>query len=56
VTRLILIAIDVGASVVFMALCAKAGFAHFYKDVKWHLRKTDAALPLQRQRDLTKVI
>ena len=33
-TRLILKAIDLGASAVFMALCTKAFFVHFYKDVK----------------------
>jgi len=33
-TRLILKAIDVGASVVFMALCARAFCAHFYNDLR----------------------
>ena len=33
-TRLILKAIDVGASIVFMALCAKAFSAHFYNDLQ----------------------
>ena len=32
-TRLILKAIDLGASAVFMALCTKAFCAHFYRDV-----------------------
>ena len=33
-TRLILKAIDRGASAVFMTLCTKALFVHFYKDVE----------------------
>jgi hypothetical protein len=31
---LILKAIDLGASAVFMALCTKALFVHFYKDIQ----------------------
>jgi hypothetical protein len=33
-SRLILRAIDVGASFVFMALCAKAFCTHFYNDLR----------------------
>jgi hypothetical protein len=33
-TRLILRAIDVGASIVLMALCARAFCAHFYNDLR----------------------
>jgi hypothetical protein len=33
-TRVILKAIDVGASAVFMALCTKAFCVHFFKDVE----------------------
>ena len=40
-TRLILKAIDVGASAVFMALCTKAFFVHFYKDVERQLHSPD---------------
>jgi hypothetical protein len=36
-TRLLFRAIDFGASVVFMALCAKAFCVHFYKDVERQL-------------------
>jgi hypothetical protein len=31
---LILKAIDIGASVIFVALCARAFCVHFYKDIK----------------------
>jgi hypothetical protein len=41
-TRLILKTIDFGASAVFMALCTKAFFVHFYKDVDRQLQKPDA--------------
>jgi hypothetical protein len=44
-TRLILKAIDLGASAVFMALCAKAFCAHFYKDVR--VQKTRPSFPSQ---------
>ena len=37
-TRLILRAIDLGASAVFMALCTKAFCVHFYKDIERELR------------------
>jgi hypothetical protein len=42
-TRFILKAIDVGASAVFMALCTKAFFVHFYKDVERQLHSPDDA-------------
>ena len=42
-TRLILKAIDVGASAVFMALCTKAFFVHFYTDVERQLHSPDDA-------------
>lgn len=59
-TRLILKAIDLGASAVFMALCTKAFFVHFYKDVK-RLTVEPLALPpqkstLKRQGDVTNII
>lgn len=38
-TRYVFRTIDFGASVVFMALCAKAFCAHFYKDVRWRLER-----------------
>ena len=38
-TRLILKAIDVGGSAVFVALCTKAFFVQFYKDIVRHLRR-----------------
>ena len=44
-TRFILKAIDVGASAVFMALCTKAFFVHFYKDVERQLHSPDDATP-----------
>jgi hypothetical protein len=37
---LILKAIDLGVSTVFMALCTKAFFVHFYKDVKRRFEET----------------
>ena len=42
-TRFILKAIDVGASAVFMALCTKAFFVDFYKDVERQLHSPDDA-------------
>jgi hypothetical protein len=59
-TRLILKAIDLGVSTVFMALCTKAFFVHFYKDVK-RLTIEPVALPPQkstfkRQGDVTNII
>jgi hypothetical protein len=59
-TRLILKAIDLGASAVFMALFTKAFFFHFYKDVK-RLTVEPLALPpqkstLKRQGDVTNII
>jgi hypothetical protein len=45
-TRLILRTIDVGASIVFMALCAKAFCVHFYND----LRRASPAQPYQQPR------
>jgi hypothetical protein len=36
-TRLLFSAIDFGASLVFMTLCAKAFCVHFYKDIKQRL-------------------
>jgi hypothetical protein len=59
-TRLILKAIDLGASAVFMALCTKAFFVHFYKDVK-RLTVEPLAWPpqkstLKRQGDVTNII
>ena len=33
-TRHVLRAVDLGASVVFMAFCAKAFVTHFYKDLQ----------------------
>ena len=41
-TRSILKAIDIGASAVFMAVCTKALFVHFYKDVERQLQRPDA--------------
>ncbi len=43
-TRLILKAIDVSASFVFMALCAKAFCAHFYNDLRRARQECDAAM------------
>jgi hypothetical protein len=40
-TRLILKAIDLGASAVFMALCTKAFCAHFYNDIRQQTRRRD---------------
>jgi hypothetical protein len=48
-TRLILKAIDVGASAVFMALCIKAFCVHFYKDVERRLQTPDARSQINRQ-------
>jgi hypothetical protein len=41
-TRLILKAIDIGASAVFMALCTKAFLVHFYKDIEQRARRYEA--------------
>ena len=49
-TRFILKAIDVGASAVFMALCTKAFFVHFYKDVERQLHSPDDAPQAQLTR------
>ena len=49
-TRLILKAIDLGASAVFMALCTKAFFVHFYKDVKRLTIEPDALPPQKAPR------
>ena len=38
-TRLLLRAIDFGASAVFMALCVRAFCVHFYKDTQGELRR-----------------
>jgi hypothetical protein len=38
-TRYVLRAIDFGASVVFMAFCAKALFTHFHKDLGMQLQE-----------------
>ena len=43
-TRLILKAIDVGASAVFVALCTKAFCVHFYRNVKQQVHKRDVTL------------
>ena len=43
-TRLILKAIDVGASAVFVALGTKAFCVHFYRNVKQQVHKRDATL------------
>jgi|HubBroStandDraft_3_1064219.scaffolds.fasta_scaffold1355286_1 hypothetical protein len=49
-TRHVLRAVDLGASVVFMAFCAKAFVTHFYKDLRLQQRQqkfavvSDAAL------------
>ena len=37
-TRYVLKAIDLGASVVFMALCVRAFCGHYFKDIQWRLR------------------
>ena len=59
-TRLILKAIDLGASAVFMALCTKAFFVHFYRDVKrLTVEPKSSSLQkstLKRQGDLTNII
>jgi hypothetical protein len=39
VTRLAFKAIDIGASAIFMALCAKAFCVHFYCDVERAMHK-----------------
>jgi hypothetical protein len=41
-TRLILKAIDVSASAIFMALCTKALFVHYYRDVEGQLKRPGA--------------
>jgi hypothetical protein len=41
-TRLLFRAIDFGASLVFMPLCARAFCVHFYKDIKQQLNKVSA--------------
>jgi hypothetical protein len=42
-TRFLLRTIDVGASIVFMALCAKAFCVHFYKDIQQQMERADRA-------------
>jgi hypothetical protein len=47
-TRLLLKAIDIGASVVFTALCTKAFYTHFYRDVARQLQRSAPRSTLQR--------
>jgi hypothetical protein len=42
-TRFIFRTIDFGASIVFMALCAKAFCVHFYEDLRRHPQRRDSS-------------
>ena len=44
-TRLLLRAIDFGASAVFMALCVRAFCVPFYKDTQRELRRREVLRP-----------
>ena len=48
-TRHVLRAIDLGASVVFLAFCAKAFLTHFRKDFRLQLRQRHLAVVRMRR-------